>query len=106
MPEIKTIKPFNGLKKHTQWASLWAAPSTVETPGYVSEVSHPEDCLVFCRLLFPDFTVAKGCVFLSDKYSEEGVGTWLRRLGGDMRAVSGFGANVNGFIASRSCVQC
>ncbi|MFK3774463.1 hypothetical protein [Pseudomonas sp. NPDC089406] len=87
MPEIKTIKPFNGLRKYTQWASLWADPSTVDILGYVSEVCHPEDCLVFCRLLLPDFTVAKGGVFLSDKYSEEGVEAWIRHLDGDMRAV-------------------
>jgi len=69
--KINTIKQFNGLSRYDQWASGWAEKDNVDIFSYVSAVCNPEDSLLFCRLLFPDFFVRDGAVCLSAKYDSE-----------------------------------
>lgn len=85
--KINTIKQFNGLSRYDQWASGWAEKDNIDIFSYVSAVCNPEDSLLFCRLLFPDFFVRDGAVCLSAKYDSEIFSLWLSKYNGDVCAV-------------------
>jgi hypothetical protein len=85
--KIETIRQFSGLSRYESWASSWAKKDDIDIFSYVSTMCNPEDCLVFCRLLFPDFFVSEGAVILSAKYDHDAFIVWLAKFNGDARAV-------------------
>ena len=85
--KINTIRPFSGLSRYELWASSWAEKDNIDIFSYVSAVCSPEDCLLFCRLLFPDFFVSQGAVILNAKYDHDVFFVWLKKFDGDVRAV-------------------
>ena len=84
---VNTIKPFVGLSRYESWKSHWAEKSTVDIFSYVSEICSPEDVMLFCRLLFPDFVVRDDAVFLESRYDAAIFDVWLEQLNGDVNAV-------------------
>lgn len=85
--KIQTIRQFSGLSRFESWASSWAKKDDVDISSYMSAMCNPEDCLVFCRLLFPDFFVSQGAVLLDAKYDHDVFVVWLTKFDGDARAV-------------------
>lgn len=87
MIKINTIKPFSGLSKYELWRSQWADKSGIDIFSYVSDVCSPEDSLLFCRLLFPDFAVVGEAVILENKYDVDVFASWMKSFEGDIGAV-------------------
>ncbi|WP_446436407.1 hypothetical protein [Pseudomonas sp. 1152_12] len=87
MMKVDTLRQFSGLSRYELWASGWAKKDNIDIFSYVSAMCNPEDCLLFCRLLFPDFFVSQGAIFLSAKYDHDVFVVWLKKFDGDARAV-------------------
>ncbi|PAU59238.1 hypothetical protein [Pseudomonas sp. PICF141] len=87
MIKINTIKPFSGLSKYELWRSQWADKNSVDVFAYMSDVCSPEDSLLFCRLLFPDFVVVGEAVILESKYNVDVFASWMQSFEGDIGAV-------------------
>lgn len=87
MIEIKTIKPFRNLIKYESWKSGWMEEDGVDIFSYISDMCNPEYFLLSCKLLFPDFVVIKGAVFLENRFSSDIFYCWLKQLNGDVHAV-------------------
>ncbi|NUT69439.1 hypothetical protein HNP01_28640 [Pseudomonas corrugata] len=75
------------MSRYESWASSWSKKDNVDIYSYVSAICKPEDCLLFCRFLFPDFFVSGGAVILSAKYDHDVFSVWLKKFDGDIHAV-------------------
>lgn len=84
---VNTIKPFSDLNKYEKWKSKWVDQDGVDIFSYVSEMCHPEDVLLFCRLLLPDFVLVDGAVLLQSKYDDDIFRSWLNKFNGDTNKV-------------------
>ncbi|WP_256575416.1 MULTISPECIES: hypothetical protein [unclassified Pseudomonas] len=85
--KVNTLGQFSGLSRYELWASSWAESDNIDIFSYMSAICKPEDCLLFCRLLFPDFFISQGAIFLNAKYDHEVFLVWLKKLDGDISAV-------------------
>ncbi|WP_223484339.1 hypothetical protein [Pseudomonas sp. A-RE-19] len=85
--KLNTIRQFSGLSRYELWASSWAKKDTIDIFSYLSAMCNPEDCLLFCRLLFPDFFISQGAVILNAKYDHNVFVVWLEKFDGDVCAV-------------------
>jgi hypothetical protein len=84
--KINSIKAFSHLEQFELWRSQWGKKDQVDIYSYISCMCNPEHSLLFCRILFPDFIVVDGAVFLDFKYDDNIFNVWLERLGGDLCA--------------------
>lgn len=55
--KVNTIHPLIGLVRYESWKSGWAKKDEVDEFSYISSPCNPEDVLLSCKLLFPDFVV-------------------------------------------------
>ncbi len=86
MKKIHVIPRLNGLVRYERWRSEWGEGSEVDEYSYLSHMCHPEDMLLSCKLLFPDFVSVGGGVFLGSRYDRELFDTWFEKLGGNLQA--------------------
>ncbi|WP_240915812.1 hypothetical protein [Metapseudomonas otitidis] len=87
MMKINTLNEFFGLSRYELWKSGWDNKSQVDEYSYISDQCNPEDVLLSCRVVFPDFVVVENGVFLERNYSGDAFLSWLERFGGDLHAV-------------------
>lgn len=87
MKKINTIKPLSGLNRYELWRGQWADRSSINIFSYVSDICNPEDSLLFCKLLFPDFVVVDEAVILESNYDGDIFSAWFEKLDGDVGAV-------------------
>ncbi|WP_225935533.1 hypothetical protein [Pseudomonas muyukensis] len=87
---MKTVKFFAeiiGLKKFEAWRAGWQDPESIDIFSYVEDVVSPEDSLIFCKWLFPDFVVFEDSVILAMKFDEAAFRIWLQHFSGDKAGV-------------------
>jgi len=105
MKKISVLRPFSNLVKYEEWRSSWGDQSQVDIFSYVSFFCGPEDVLLFCRVLFPDFVVDRGGVFLSRSFEMDNASSWFETLLGDVRAVERLLNHTHMYDIFSSCSQ-
>ncbi|MCF5666313.1 hypothetical protein AB6N16_15315 [Pseudomonas marginalis] len=73
--------------KYERWKSQWKDQSELDVFSYISDVVHPEDALMFCKVLFPDFVVHESGVFLESRFTVEAFSSWMETCNNDVVAV-------------------
>jgi len=73
--------------KYEQWKSQWRDQSELDGLSYISDVVHPEDALMFCKVLFPDFVFHESGVFLESGFTVEAYSSWMKNCNNDVVAV-------------------
>ncbi|NWE41978.1 hypothetical protein HX875_21065 [Pseudomonas yamanorum] len=73
--------------KYEQWKSQWRDQSELDGLSYISDVVHPEDALMFCKVLFPDFVFHESGVFLESGFTVEAYSRWMKNCNNDVVAV-------------------
>ena len=68
MIKVNMLNPLVALARYNAWKSQWAESCSVDELSYMGSECHPEDFLLFGKLLFPDLIVAGGGVFLANRY--------------------------------------
>lgn len=86
MMKISSLNPLLGLATYERWKSAWMNQTEVDEYDYISDRCNPEDVLLSCKLLFPDFVESDGGVFLEHKYDSNVVRCWMEKFRGDLRA--------------------
>ncbi|WP_426132566.1 hypothetical protein [Pseudomonas sp. PWP3-1b2] len=86
---MKIIKVVDSVSstKYERWKSQWADQSELDEFSYISDVVHPEDALMFCKVLFPDFVVHESGVFLESSFTVEAFVSWMEPCNNDVVAV-------------------
>jgi hypothetical protein len=87
MKNVDVIKPFEELHKYEAWKKRWKNQGEVDIFSYVSDVCSPEDMLLFCRILFPDFVVFQGGIFLSHTFNVSLFYSWFDKLDSNIASV-------------------
>ncbi|WNW12258.1 hypothetical protein RRX38_14265 [Pseudomonas sp. DTU_2021_1001937_2_SI_NGA_ILE_001] len=87
MKKIETTLPLSGLKRYEKWKSTWKNQEEVDEFSYISSVCYPEDCLIFCKLLFPDFILVMDSVFLEQKYDQKNWEQWKKSLNNNRQLI-------------------
>jgi hypothetical protein len=87
MIKVNVIKPFEKLDKYESWKRGWKDQDEVDIFSYVSDMCSPEDMLLFCRVLFPDFVIFRGGIFLSRSFDVSVFNSWFEKLDGNMTSV-------------------
>lgn len=87
MKKVNILNPLVALARYNAWKSQWAESCSVDELSYIGSECHPEDFLLFGKLLFPDLIVAGGGVFLANRYDVDVFGCWLQKFHGDVQAV-------------------
>lgn len=86
MIKVNTLSPFVGLARYEAWKDGWVDKDKIDEFSYISSVCNPEDLLLSCKLLFPDFVVVQEGVFLEGKYDADIFVSWLKHFNGDLQA--------------------
>ncbi|MGC6373561.1 hypothetical protein [Pseudomonas sp. K2I15] len=73
--------------KYEHWKSQWGDQSELDGLSYISDVVHPEDALMFCKVLFPDFVFHESGVFLENGFTVEAYSSWMESCNNDVVAV-------------------
>lgn len=73
--------------KYERWKTQWEDQSELDEFFYISDVVHPEDALMFCKVLFPDFVVHESGVFLESRFTVEAFSSWMETCNSDVVAV-------------------
>lgn len=71
MNVIKTITPILGAERFNNWKKLLGGANNINFFSYISDICHPEDMLIFCGLLFPDFVRVREFVILERNYDND-----------------------------------
>ncbi|WP_252091242.1 hypothetical protein [Pseudomonas sp. MWU13-3659] len=87
MEKVFTFAEMTGLEKFETWRTGWQEPESIDIFSYVGDVVSPEDCLIFCKWLFPDFVVFEDSVILAMKFDEAAFHVWLDHCSGDKSGV-------------------
>lgn len=87
MKIIKSFAKLTGLKRFAAWRAGWQEPASVDLFSYIEDVVSPEDSLIFCKWLFPDFVVFEDSVILEMKFDEPAFRVWLDHFSGDKAGV-------------------
>ncbi|WP_339457430.1 hypothetical protein [Pseudomonas sp. EA_65y_Pfl1_P120] len=86
MKTVKISEPFSS-PKYERWKSQWRDQSELDEFSYISDVVHPEDALLFCKVLFPDFVLHESGVFLESRFTVEAFLDWMETCNNDVVAV-------------------
>ncbi|QBZ90037.1 hypothetical protein EPZ47_15350 [Pseudomonas viciae] len=86
---MKIIKITDSVSspRYEHWKSQWEDQSELDEFSYISDVVHPEDALLFCKVLFPDFVIHESGVFLERSFTVEAFSTWMEACNNDVVAV-------------------
>lgn len=87
MKKIELINQFTSLDKFERWRSMWKSKETVDIYSYIKASFHPEDALIFCRILFPDVVFYNGGYFLEMNFEEKKVLEWFNSMDGGRQEV-------------------
>lgn len=87
MKIVSSFAKVMGLKKFESWRAGWEEAESIDIFSYVEDVVSPEDSLIFCKLLFPDFVVFEDSVILEMKFDEPAFRVWLDHFSGDKSGV-------------------
>ncbi|WP_395502335.1 hypothetical protein [Ectopseudomonas mendocina] len=82
MKVFETIDSIRGATRFSLWRERWADKESVSLGSYVSDELHPEDALIFSKLLFPDFVEVDGCVVLKSKFDMNNFLIWMAKMDG------------------------
>ncbi|KGU84461.1 hypothetical protein E3Z27_07520 [Pseudomonas mediterranea] len=83
---MKIIKNTDSVSstKYEHWKSQWEDQSELDEFSYISDVVHPEDALMFCKVLFPDFIFYESGVFLESRFTIEAFSSWMEACNNDV----------------------
>lgn len=86
---MKIIKITGSISspKFEHWKRQWEDQSELDEFSYISDVVHPEDALMFCKVLFPDFVFHESGVFLESRFTVESFSSWMETCNNDVVAV-------------------
>ncbi|BDB19882.1 hypothetical protein cym2001_32470 [Pseudomonas sp. CYM-20-01] len=86
---MKIIKITDSVSspRYEHWKSQWEDQSELDEFSYISDVVHPEDALLFCKVLFPDFVIHESGVFLEHSFTFDAFSTWMETCNNDVVAV-------------------
>lgn len=87
MKLLSTIGPVKDAVKFEMWRERWGDKDRVGFGSYVSSELHPEDALIFSKLLFPNFVEVDGCVLLEDRFDLENFSRWMKEMEGATASV-------------------
>ena len=87
MIKLKAIEPLRGLHRYSAWKAGWADKDSIDVFSYISNECSPEDFLLCCKLLFPDFVIIDGAVLLEHKYEAGTFQSWVSQFNGDLCAI-------------------
>ncbi|MEC3889691.1 hypothetical protein [Xanthomonas campestris] len=83
MKNLNVIRKLDGMKKYQKWKESWGN-SDLDIFSFLSNEGSPEEALVFCKILFPDFVIFNDLIFLDFRFDEKQVSAWATELGNDM----------------------
>ncbi|NWC24818.1 hypothetical protein HYE76_00005 [Pseudomonas tolaasii] len=86
MKTIRTTEPVRSTK-YERWKSQWSDQSELDESSFISDVVHPEDVLLFSKVLFPDFVCHESGVFLESRFTPEAFSEWMEGCDNDVAAV-------------------
>lgn len=87
MMKIYATEELKGLRRYPAWRDCWADKDAVDIFSYISSACNPEDSLLFCKILFPDFIEERGAVILAKNFDAESFDVWFSKLDGDVSEV-------------------
>lgn len=58
--KISLLNTLVGLATYERWKSAWINNAEADEYSYISDRCNPEDVLLSCKLLFPNFVESEG----------------------------------------------
>ncbi|MGY2173830.1 hypothetical protein [Pseudomonas azotoformans] len=86
MEVIRATDPVRSAK-YERWKTQWKDQSELDEFFFISDVVHPEDVLMFSKVLFPDLVVHESGVFLASQFTVEAFTNWMETCNKDVVAV-------------------
>ncbi|WP_447754790.1 hypothetical protein [Pseudomonas nicosulfuronedens] len=87
MKKIYSTDEFKGLRRYPAWRDSWENKDAIDIFSYISNVCNPEDVLLFCKILFPDFIEEKNAIILARNFDAASFDVWFSQLDGDVAEV-------------------
>lgn len=86
---MKIITPTDPVisPKYQRWKAQWKDQSELNAFSFISDVVHPEDVLLFSKVLFPDLVVHETAVFLESRFTVDAFSGWMASCNNDVVAV-------------------
>jgi len=104
MNGIYTIPPVTDAVKYEAWKSQWAQQQGLDVFSYISDQCHPEQMLLFSKVLFPDFLTCEGGVFLERNFAAETFAARMAEMH-DIRKVERVMNNVHVYELFEQCAN-
>lgn len=71
MKIVNSVPPVSDAVKYEAWRKQWSVQEGIDIHLYISDQCHPEQMLLFSKILFPDFVVVDDGVFLERNFTKE-----------------------------------
>lgn len=87
MRKIFSTEEFKGLRRYPAWRNSWENKDAIDVFSYISSECNPEDFLIFCKVLFPDFIEERNAIVLAKNFDENTFNVWFSQLNGSVSEV-------------------
>ncbi|WP_236190330.1 hypothetical protein [Pseudomonas paraglycinae] len=104
MNGIYSIPPVTDAVKYETWKNQWAQQQGLDIFSYISDQCHPEQMLLFSKVLFPDFLTCEGGVFLERNFASETFAARMAEMH-DIRKVEQVMNNVHVYELFEQCAD-
>ncbi|MBK5374406.1 hypothetical protein JFT81_07145 [Pseudomonas sp. TH43] len=71
MKRVNSIPSVTDTQAYGSWKNQWSSQESLDVHSYIFDQCRPDHVLLFSKMFFPDFVVAKGGVFLERNFSNE-----------------------------------
>ena len=71
MKRVNSIPSVTDNPAYCSWKKQWSSQEGLDVYSYIFDQCQPEHILLFSKMLFPDFVVKEGGVFLARNFSTE-----------------------------------
>lgn len=87
MKIVHSIPPVSDAVKYEAWKKQWSVQEGLDIHLYISDQCHPEQMLLFSKILFPGFIIINDGVFLERNFTKEVFDDRMAEAGGDISEV-------------------
>ena len=84
MKRVNSIPSVTDTQAYCSWKKQWSSQEDLDVHSYIFDQCRPDHVLMFSNMLFPDFVVAEGGVFLGRNFSDEVFDTCFALASGDL----------------------